>query len=98
MNRQGFKRILGIVVVLTGLSACASGPREEERPLPSYAFPFITSRGLDTWTVRCPMQSITGLDRKDTSMFYNSDGTQKSLVDFCRDNDAASRIPAPSED
>ncbi len=95
MKRQGYPTVLCVAVLLSSLAGCASSSSGiERRPLPSYASTFITTQGLNSWTVRCPLQSITGNDDRDTSMFYKSDGTEKTLIEFCDEYDSSTRIPA----
>jgi hypothetical protein len=100
MKKYGYCRSsMYAVMLVAALTACANNVDDaSERPLPPYALPFVTPQGLNTWTVRCPLQSITGLDDRDTSMFYKSDGTMKSLIEFCNEYDSSSRIPGPQAD
>jgi hypothetical protein len=98
MKKYGYCKSMCAAVLIVGLTACANnGEDVSERPLPSYASPFITPQGLNTWTVRCPLQTITGLDDRDTSMFYKSNGMTKTLGEFCEEHDSSSRIPGPAE-
>jgi hypothetical protein len=92
MKGHGCVRTISAVILLTCITACASGPREDQRQLPSYASPAFTTRGLQLWTVSCPLQTTIGTDDGDTSMFYKSDGTAKTLIEFCDEYDASSRI------
>ena len=80
-------------VLLAFLAACSSSsPEADMRPLPSYAFSYVGPQGL-AWTVRCPLQSVTAVDNRDMSVFYNSDGTTKTLNEFCSEYDSSTRIP-----
>lgn len=92
MQRHKYQRALCGAVLITVLSGCASNTDSdsERRLLPSYATPVGVLGG---WTVRCPLQAISGPDDRDTSMFYKSDGSAKTLDEFCSEYDAASRIP-----
>jgi hypothetical protein len=99
MKKYGYYRLTCAAVLFAGLTACANNLQDaNERPLPPYALPFVTSQGLNTWTVRCPAQSMAGQDDRDTSMFYKSNGTMKSLIEFCNEYDSSSRIPGPQAD
>jgi hypothetical protein len=92
MYRYGCVRLLPAVILLGSLVSCVSDTRDSDRrPLPSYASPIVV-RGFQSWTVRCPLQSITGPDDGDTSIFYKSDGTEKTSIEFCDEYDSSSRI------
>ena len=86
-------------VLFLGLVACTTNSEEVmQRPLPSYASPFINAQGINTWTVRCPMQSVTGQDDRNTNLFYKRNGMTKSLLEFCDEYDATTRIRTSQED
>jgi hypothetical protein len=92
MQRHGYVRVLPGVILLGSLAACVSDARDSDRrPLPSYASPVVV-RGFQSWTVSCPLQSITGPNDGDTSIFYKSDGTEKTSIEFCDQYDSSSRI------
>jgi hypothetical protein len=96
MKKYGYHRPICAAVLFAGLTACANNAEDVTgRPLPSYASPFTNSQGFNTWTVRCPLQSITGLDDRDTSMFYKPNGMTKTLGEFCEEYDSSSRIQSP---
>jgi hypothetical protein len=99
MKKHDYYKPVCAAVLFIGLVACASNTEEVmQRPLPSYASPFVTTQGLNTWTVRCPMQSVTGLDDRNTNMFYKRNGMTKSLLEFCDEFDATTRIQTDQED
>ncbi len=95
MKEHRCVRPMPAVMLLASLAACASDvPDSDRRPLPSYAASGPIAVGLQRWTVSCPLQSITGPDDRDTRVFYKSDGTAKTLSEFCDQYDSSSRIPA----
>jgi hypothetical protein len=93
MKGHGCVRPVSAVILLGSLAACATGSGDSDRrPLPSYASPVVTPLGFQSWTVSCPLRSITGPHDRDTSIFYNSDGSEKTFAEFCEEYDSSSRI------
>ncbi|MEX1033310.1 MAG: hypothetical protein WDZ30_08115 [Cellvibrionaceae bacterium] len=66
------------------LVACGSLPGNERLRAPNYASPV----SADRWEVSCGRNRII-IDDDSMDEFYNSDGSTKSYMDFCRDNEAS---------
>ncbi|MES2623668.1 MAG: hypothetical protein V4628_00180 [Pseudomonadota bacterium] len=84
-----YKRGLGILV-LACLGGCAQLPEEEpsQISLPSY----VLADGFNSWSIRCPLQTITLTDYRDLTKLYKSNGAEKSFGEFCTEFDTTSRV------
>ena len=90
MSIQVFRVGLCSVTLAALLGACANNQQAERRVFPAYAF----QSSIQSWTVTCPQRTVTITDEKNVDLFYNSNGTVKTLTEFCDENNSASRIPA----
>jgi hypothetical protein len=96
MQTHNYFQITHLLVLLGSLAACTSNQGSADpRPTPSYAAPILLPQGFQSWVVRCALHSIVGIDGRDKSIFYNSDGTAKSLTEFCDEYDPSTRIQNP---
>ncbi|MES2623669.1 MAG: hypothetical protein V4628_00185 [Pseudomonadota bacterium] len=87
---------IGMWVAITFLAACAHAPEEQtdpsnqivERELPSWVY----GVGFNSWSVRCPLQTVVINDFRMLSSLYKSNGNEKTFDEFCANYNAGSRI------
>ena len=84
-------RVMALIrlILAAALGACTSAEQQAANQSNPLSYVTTLSAGAGGWKVVCPLHTVTIID---SSVFYNKDGSPKTVNEFCRGFNSGSRV------